>query len=153
MSTKNTFNLKECQCLSKKASYFFIAFIFPTFQLRRMLSGVHVIWRGCPGIILTEVRSINARFQLCSRSCTGHCGMDIRTFPQGNPCQGEKAAFSVIRVNVFSIVLPSHLLPALVPRSSFLDNFSFLVGGVFFKATWTVHLVTPTARQPNYTSL
>lgn len=67
MSIKYTFNLKECQCLSRKASYFFIAFIFPPFQLSRILLGVHVIWRRCLGIILTEVWSINARFQLCSR--------------------------------------------------------------------------------------
>lgn len=156
MSTKYTFNLKECQCLSRNASYFLIAFLPPpppTFQLSRMLSGVHVIWRGCPGIILTEVLSTNASFHLCSRPCTGHCGMDLRTFPQENPCQREKAAFSVVRVNVFSVGIPSHLLPALVPPSSFLDNFNFLVGDVFFKATRTVHLVTSTARKPNYTSL
>lgn len=87
-----------------------------------------------------------------AQDSTGHCGMDIRTFPQGNPCQREKAALTDIRVYVFSGI-PSHLLPTLVPPSSFLDNFNVLVGSVFFMATWTVHLVILTAWQPKYTSL
>ena len=66
MSIKYSFNLKECWCISEKASYFCVAFIFPTYQLSRILRGMHLTWRRWPGISLLVKVKIT---QLCSASC------------------------------------------------------------------------------------
>ena len=66
MSVKYNLNLKECECVSRKASYFCVAFIFPTYQLSRILRGMYLTWRGSPVVSLL----VNVKVaQLCSAVC------------------------------------------------------------------------------------